>query len=78
MTEIAPPPVMDLSGVPCPDNFARILVRLEWMDEGDLLEVLVDDGEPIENVPPALLEEGHAIVEQERTPSGWRLLVRRT
>ena len=69
---------MDLSGVPCPDNFARILVRMEWMDEGDLLEVLVDDGEPIENVPPAVEDEGHAILEKERTPAGgWRLLIRR-
>lgn len=72
------PQVMDLSGVPCPDNFARILVRMEWMDEGDLLEVLVDDGEPIENVPPALLDEGHEILEKSVTPAGgWRLLVRR-
>lgn len=72
------PQQMDLSGVPCPDNFARILVRLEWMDEGELLEVLIDDGEPIVNVPAAILDEGHEILEKSATPAGgWRLLIRR-
>ncbi len=68
---------LDLAGMPCPQNTARALLVLEMMDEGELLELWLDDGEPIENVPPALELEGHALVGQQRDGQGWRLLVRR-
>jgi len=68
---------MDLAGVPCPVNFARVLLRLESMDPGDLLDIRIDDGEPFDNVPHAVADEGHTIMETERTPAGWRLLIRR-
>lgn len=66
---------LDLRGVRCPANSARALVRLECMDAGQLLEILVDDGEPIAHVPEALDEEGHRILVQERAEAAWRLLV---
>ena len=56
-----PDETLDLSGVPCPQNTARALLTLEWMDPGEILEVTVDDGEPKENVPPGLEAEGHTI-----------------
>lgn len=68
---------LDLTGVPCPANTARALLTIEWMDEGEVLEVLVDDGEPIENVPPSLVAEGHTVLGQERVGAGWRVLVRK-
>lgn len=70
-------PVLDLSGVPCPVNSARALIRLEGMAPGAELRLLVDDGEPIRNVPPALEEQGHAIVEKSAAGKQWSLLVRR-
>jgi len=68
---------LDLTGVPCPANTARALLAIEWMDEGRILEILVDDGEPIENVPPSLVAEGHTILLEERAGPGWRVLVRK-
>jgi len=55
---------MDLRGIPCPANTARILLKLETMPTGDVLKVTLDDGEPMENVPPALLEQDHVILEK--------------
>jgi len=72
----APDETLDLSGVECPRNSARALLKLETLDPGDLLEIIVDDGEPRENVPPSLEQEGHQIVEMRRTGPGWSLLVR--
>jgi len=66
---------MDLQGVPCPQNFARTLLRLEAMEEGKLLEVFLDDGEPIDNVPRAVLEEGHKILVKENLGKKWRLVI---
>ena len=69
---------LDLTGVPCPSNFTRALLRLEVMDEGEVLELTVDDGEPIDNVPPNLEEDGHEVIHKERLgESSWRLLVRK-
>jgi tRNA 2-thiouridine synthesizing protein A len=68
---------LDLKGVPCPQNTAKTLLKLEGMDSGEILEVVVDDGEPIENVPPALEEEGFRIVARKKTKENiWHLFIR--
>jgi TusA-related sulfurtransferase len=51
---LPPREIMDLRGVPCPQNAARVVMRLATMDAGELLAVLLDAGEPAENVPAAL------------------------
>lgn len=69
--------VLDLSGVPCPHNTARAAMKLLLMDEGEYLEIIIDDGEPKKNVPFSLEFEGHEIVRMEQVGSQWKLLVRR-
>jgi TusA-related sulfurtransferase len=55
---------LDLTGVPCPQNAARTLLRLGGMDEGEVLKVIIDDGEPIDLVPESLAEEDYPILER--------------
>lgn len=52
---------IDLRGVPCPLSFVRAKLHLEKLQSGQLLEVLLDAGEPIEQVPNSLLSDGHQI-----------------
>ncbi|MCY7322278.1 MAG: sulfurtransferase TusA family protein [Phormidesmis sp. CAN_BIN36] len=52
---------MDLRGTPCPINFVRTKLRLEQMQPGSLLEVWLDAGEPIEQVPDSLTMEGYRV-----------------
>jgi TusA-related sulfurtransferase len=52
---------LDLRGTPCPINFVRTKLRLEQMAPGQLLEVWLDPGEPIEQVPDSLKMEGYLI-----------------
>lgn len=52
---------IDLRGTPCPLNFVRTKLRLQSMQPGQLLEVWLDAGEPIEQVPDSLVMEGHEI-----------------
>lgn len=66
---------LDLRGVPCPANSAKILVTLAMMDSGQLLEVWLDDGEPIENVPPAIEAANYRVVDKRQTPTHWVLTV---
>jgi TusA-related sulfurtransferase len=52
---------LDLRGTPCPINFVRTKLRLEQMQSGQLLEVWLDAGEPIEQVPDSLTMAGYTI-----------------
>ena len=58
-------PVYDLRGVACPLNYVKTKLKLEMMDAGDKLEVWLDAGEPIKNVPMSLKNDGHLLLLQE-------------
>jgi sulfite reductase (ferredoxin) len=58
-------PVYDLRGVACPMNYVKTKLKLEMMDTGEQLEVWLDAGEPIKNVPMSLKNDGHKVLLQE-------------
>jgi sulfite reductase (ferredoxin) len=58
-------PVYDLRGVACPLNYVKTKLKLEMMDAGERLEVWLDAGEPIKNVPMSLKNDGHLVLLQE-------------
>jgi len=66
---------LDLSGVLCPMNFVKTKLELEEMDEGQVLEVIIDDGEPVRNVPRSVKAEGHNVLELEEKSDGHYSLV---
>jgi TusA-related sulfurtransferase len=68
---------LDLRGTPCPINFVRTKLRLEQMSPGLLLEVWLDPGEPIEQVPDSLKMEGYQVEALEEKQDFFALLVRR-
>jgi sulfite reductase (ferredoxin) len=57
-------PVYDLRGVACPMNYVKTKLKLEMMDNGEQLEVWLDAGEPIRNVPMSLRNDGHKILNE--------------
>ncbi|MBH8575862.1 sulfurtransferase TusA family protein [Nostocaceae cyanobacterium CENA369] len=68
---------LDLRGTPCPINFVRTKLRLEQMPSGSLLEVWLDTGEPIEQVPDSLTMAGYHIEQITDCTGYFSLLVRR-
>jgi sulfite reductase (ferredoxin) len=71
-------PVYDLRGVACPMNYVKTKLKLEMMDAGEQLEVWLDAGEPIKNVPMSLKNDGHKVLIQEALEpeaSHYRILV---
>ena len=71
-------PVYDLRGVACPMNYVKTKLKLEMMDAGEKLEVWLDAGEPIKNVPMSLKNDGHKVLIQEALEpeaSHYRILV---
>jgi TusA-related sulfurtransferase len=68
---------LDLRGIICPYNFVKTKLKLESMEEGQVLSVLLDDGDPIRNVPQSVVSEGHTVLAQERIDQAYRVLIRR-
>ena len=68
---------LDLRGVMCPYNYVKTKVKLETMDVGEILSVIVDDGEPIRNVPRSVLEDGQYVIKQEKLEKGFRILIKK-
>lgn len=80
MTEdekIVPDDRVDLRGVLCPINFVKTKLKLEMMDSGQVLEVMLDDGEPMRSVPRSVKEEGHKIIKVESAEGAYRLLIKK-
>ncbi len=73
----APVTELDLRGVICPYNFVKTKLKLETLKEGQVLAVLLDDGDPIRNVPRSVENEGHTVLSQERIDQAYRVLIRR-
>lgn len=53
---------VDITDVVCPVTFVKTKVALEEMDDGQILSVHMNDGEPVQNVPRSVKEEGHQIL----------------
>lgn len=53
---------VDITDVVCPVTFVKTKVFLEEMDEGQILQVHLNDGEPVQNVPRSVKEEGHEVL----------------
>ncbi len=66
---------IDLRGVSCPLNYVKARLKLEEMETGQVLEISLDDGEPILNVPRSVKEDGHKIVEIDQLENYFRVLV---
>lgn len=71
------PVLRDYRGVACPLNSIRARIELDRMLPGTVVDILLDEGSPIENVPGALTADGHRILNRFRHGRYWELRVER-
>jgi sulfite reductase (ferredoxin) len=69
--------VVDLRGVACPLNFVKAKLELETIAVGEVLELLLDDGEPVRNAPASFVEQGQEIIETKNKGDHFSVKVRR-
>lgn len=69
---------LDLRGTPCPINFVRTKLQLQQMPIGALLEVWIDAGEPVAQVPDSLKMDGYEIEQLIEKDRYYALQVRNT
>lgn len=60
---ITPDQTLNFQGVTCPYNYVKTKLALEEMELGQVLEVLVDPGEPARHVPESVSADGQTILQ---------------
>ena len=70
MSEIKIDDTVDITDVVCPVTFVQAKVALEELDEGQILSIRMNDGEPVQNVPRSIKEEGHQILKLDDNEDG--------
>lgn len=69
---------VDITDVVCPVTFVKTKVALEELDDGQILSVHMNDGEPVQNVPRSVKEEGHQILKLIDNEDGtYNLIIRK-
>lgn len=53
---------LDITKDHCPMTFVKTKLELEKLAEGEILEVLLSEGEPLENVPKSSTEQGYTVL----------------
>jgi len=66
---------VDITDVICPMTFVKAKVAIEELATGEVLAIKMNDGEPIQNVPRSLKEEGHKVISVTRNEDGTYLVL---
>ncbi len=78
MDEFAIDESIDITDVVCPVTFVKAKVALEELDNGQVLSIRLSDGEPVQNVPRSIKEEGHRILKLADNEDGtYNLIVQK-
>ena len=78
MIKVQADAVKDCRSLGCPMNMVYAKVALSKLQSGQILELLLDDGPPINNVPGSVQREGHAVLEKKQLDDGaWQLMIKK-
>jgi len=61
---------IDITDLVCPITFVKTKITLEEMETGQILKVRLNDGEPVQNVPRSLKDEGHKVLDLSKNDDG--------
>jgi len=57
---------LDITRDHCPMTFVKTKIELSKLQTGDRLEVLLIEGEPLQNVPRSSEEQGYKVISVEK------------
>jgi sulfite reductase (ferredoxin) len=58
-------------------NFVKTKIELSTLKSGELLEIWLDDGQPIQNVPGSVRNEGHEVISAIQFQDYWKVLIKK-
>ena len=53
---------VDITDKVCPLTFVKAKVAIDELEDGEVIAIRMNDGEPVQNVPRSIKEEGHQIL----------------
>lgn len=68
---------LDITQEHCPMTFVKVKLKMEEIAEGDHLEILLADGEPINSVPRSIEEGCGKILSKEQKGAVYLLRVQK-
>lgn len=69
---------VDITDKVCPMTFVKAKVSMDELEDGEILAIRMNDGEPVQNVPRSMKEEGHKILKLQDNEDGtYTLYVRK-
>jgi TusA-related sulfurtransferase len=66
---------VDITDKVCPMTFVKAKVAIDELDDGQVIAIRMNDGEPVQNVPRSMKEEGHQILKLVNNEDGTYTLV---
>ena len=68
----------DITDQVCPMTFVKAKVSIDELEDGEVLAIRMNDGEPVQNVTRSMKEEGHKILKLHNNQDGtYTLYVRK-
>ncbi|MBP5306877.1 MAG: sulfurtransferase TusA family protein [Paludibacteraceae bacterium] len=61
---------LDITREHCPMTFVKTKLALANLGAGEMLEVLVSEGEPLRNIPRSATEQGFTVISVEPVADG--------
>lgn len=68
---------IDITEEICPMTFVKTKLKLETMTPGEVLAVTLREGEPLQNVPKSVRDEGHKVLDIRREGEFYKILIER-
>jgi len=69
--------LLDLKGSPCPINYVKSKLFLEELKVGEIVTILLDEGDPVKNVPKSLEGDGQKIINIEKRDGFYKVVVQK-
>ncbi len=67
--------VVDITDKVCPLTFVKAKAALEEIEIGQVLAIKMNDGEPVQNVPRSIKEEGQQVLKLVNNEDGTYVLI---
>jgi TusA-related sulfurtransferase len=68
---------LDITGDHCPMTFVKVKLALAGMASGEELDVALAEGEPLNNVPRTVTEQGHQVLSTHQEGGVHHILIRK-
>ena len=69
---------VDITDKVCPLTFVKAKVGIDELEDGEVIAIRMNDGEPVQNVPRSIKEEGHQILKLVNNEDGtYNLIVKK-